>query len=119
MIAASGESAAQLPVLMLEDDPDDAELVIGMQLEGQSPEGDRQMFSIHAFDDDAVTLDANHPLAGKVITFNIKVVEIRAASENNLQDIEVSIPLGCCVCVTGVSGSGKSTLVNQILVRAL
>jgi excinuclease ABC subunit A len=41
------------------------------------------------------------------------------ASENNLKRVDVSFPLGCLTCVTGVSGSGKSTLVDDILRRAL
>ena len=44
---------------------------------------------------------------------------IRGAAENNLRNVDVSIPLGTFTCVTGVSGSGKSSLVNEILYKRL
>ena len=46
---------------------------------------------------------------------NGKFIKIRGAASNNLKKVDVDIPLGCFVCVTGVSGSGKSSLINQTL----
>lgn len=50
---------------------------------------------------------------------NGNVLTIIGAEENNLQNIDVSIPLGTLTCVTGVSGSGKSSLVNDIIYKKL
>lgn len=50
---------------------------------------------------------------------NGRCITVRGARENNLRNIDISIPLGTFTCVTGVSGSGKSSLVNEIIYKRL
>jgi excinuclease ABC subunit A len=52
-------------------------------------------------------------------TGNGRSLEVRGARENNLRNLDVSIPLGLLVCVSGASGSGKSSLINEILFKRL
>lgn len=59
------------------------------------------------------------PVPAKRRVGNGKFIKIIDASENNLKNIDVDIPLGEFVCVTGVSGSGKSSLINEILYKKL
>ncbi|PIZ05757.1 MAG: excinuclease ABC subunit UvrA, partial [Flavobacteriales bacterium CG_4_10_14_0_8_um_filter_32_5] len=46
---------------------------------------------------------------------NGNFIELKGAMGNNLKNVDLKIPLGCLICVTGVSGSGKSTLINETL----
>ncbi|MGP4078865.1 excinuclease ABC subunit UvrA [Pseudalkalibacillus sp. R45] len=76
--------------------------------------------------DDASSLTGNYlsgkkfiPLPKKRRKSNGRKLTIKEATENNLQKVNVDIPLGVFTGVTGVSGSGKSTLINEILYKSL
>ena len=60
--------------------PDDLELKKGLQLSARDPDGRTVNFVVIGFDGAQVTLDANHPLAGEALDFDIEVVEIFAAA---------------------------------------
>ena len=59
------------------------------------------------------------PVPKKRRAGNGNCLTVKGATENNLKDIDVSIPLGTLTCVTGVSGSGKSSLVGEVLNKTL
>jgi peptidylprolyl isomerase len=56
--------------------PEEIELEQGMMLHAHGPEGQNLSFTVLSFDDDKVTIDGNHPLAGRDLTFTLQLVEI-------------------------------------------
>jgi peptidylprolyl isomerase len=56
--------------------PEDMEPAVGMRLQSQSPDGQVMNLVVVEFDDESITLDANHPLSGQALTFAIELVEI-------------------------------------------
>ena len=60
------------------------ELQVGMQFHASAPDGGMQIVTIREIDGDDVIIDGNHPLAGQQLNFKVKVVDIRAASEEEI-----------------------------------
>lgn len=60
------------------------EIQAGMQFEAKSPDGHSQVVTVKAVSDDGVTVDANHPLAGVTLNFDVTVESIREATEEEL-----------------------------------
>ena len=56
--------------------PDDMTPAVGMELQAQNETGEVMRFAVTAVDDDSITVDGNHPLAGKALAFDIELVEI-------------------------------------------
>jgi len=59
------------------------------------------------------------PMTRRPLDAKKSCIELKGCRENNLKNLDVKIPLGGLVCITGVSGSGKSTLINQTLLPVL
>ncbi|MNO27290.1 UvrABC system protein A [compost metagenome] len=62
---------------------------------------------------------AHIPVPGKRRSLGDDFLSIQGARENNLKNVDLDIPLGVFICITGVSGSGKSSLINEILFKQL
>ena len=70
------------------------ELEVGMQFHAQSERGDTQVIWVANIDGDEVTIDANHPLAGETLHFDVTVVDVREATEAELDHGHVHGPGG-------------------------
>ena len=67
---------------------------VGMQVQAQSEDGDRMILTVVAVAEDSVKLDANHPLAGVALNFEVKVLDVRAASAEEIEHGHVHGPGG-------------------------
>ena len=73
----------------------DEEIVPGMQFHAQTPEGHMIMITVAEVDDDEVTIDGNHVMAGMNLNFEVEVVSVREASDDELVHGHVHTAEGC------------------------
>jgi FKBP-type peptidyl-prolyl cis-trans isomerase SlyD len=71
----------------------------GMQFHAETPDGDIQLVTVTAVEGDTVTIDGNHPMAGQDLNFDVSVVDVREASEEELQ--QGSVYSADCDCDDG------------------
>lgn len=82
---AYGESRPELVnEVPREQFPEGQDIQPGMQFQAQGPNGETQIITVTAVTDDTITVDANHPLAGQVLHFDVSVEEIREATEEEI-----------------------------------
>ena len=74
--------------------PADAQIEAGMQFHAEGPEGEMMTVTVAGVEGDTVTIDGNHPLAGVQLNFDVKVIEIRDASAEELEHGHVHGPDG-------------------------
>ena len=74
--------------------PEDAEIEPGMQFHAQGPNGETIVVSVSSVEDDTVTVDGNHPLAGVHLNFAVEIVEVRDASQEEIEHGHVHGPGG-------------------------
>ncbi len=72
----------------------DAELEVGTQFHAEGPEGDQIMITVAEIDGDDITIDGNHPLAGVNLNFDVSIIEVRDASEEEISHGHVHGPDG-------------------------
>ena len=64
--------------------PEDADIDVGMQFHAQGPNGETMVVTVAAVEDDSITVDGNHPLAGVALNFAVEIMEVREASAEEL-----------------------------------
>jgi FKBP-type peptidyl-prolyl cis-trans isomerase SlyD len=85
------EQIQRVPLSMF---PDDAEIKEGMQFEAATPDGRPVIVTVTAIDSGEVVVDGNHPLAGEELHFDVEVIEVREASDEELEHGHVHGPNG-------------------------
>jgi FKBP-type peptidyl-prolyl cis-trans isomerase SlyD len=74
--------------------PADAMIMVGQEFQARGPNGQAGVVRVTKVEDAQITVDANHPLAGQTLTFQVKVVEVRVATEEELAHGHVHGPGG-------------------------
>ena len=65
--------------------PEDAEIETGMQFHAQGPNGETVVVTVTEVEDETVTVDGNHPLAGVELNFAVEIIEVRDASQEEIE----------------------------------
>ena len=65
---------------------------VGAEVEFQNDKGESRMFRVSRIEDGKLTVDGNHPFAGKIITYNIKVADVRNATPDEIANCPMSMP---------------------------
>jgi FKBP-type peptidyl-prolyl cis-trans isomerase SlyD len=81
---AYGDNQPELIQTMHMDEFDGVEMSEGMELEGEDPDGNFRLLRVQKIEDDNVTINMNHPLAGMVLHFALEIKEVRPATEEEL-----------------------------------
>ncbi len=64
---------------------DDSQIAVGMQFHAQGPNGEMLVVTVKEINDDSVVVDGNHPLAGVDLNFDVKIIEVRDASQEEVE----------------------------------
>jgi len=81
----------QVPLSMFEDQ---SQVEVGMQFHAQGPNGETLIVTVTEVSDDNVTVDGNHPLAGSQLNFDVKVIDVRDATEEEVSHGHAHGPAG-------------------------